>query len=1325
MRFGILGPLQVADDEGHEVVLAAPKQRALLAILLLHANEVVSCDQMVEELWAGEPPAKAAKNLQVHVSRIRRALGETGQDARERLVTVAGGYLLRVAPGELDSERFERLIADGNALLEAGRPELAAAKLRDALALWRGAPLTDFQYESFALADARRLSELHLSAIEQGIGAELALGRGAGAVGELERLVRQHPYRERLHAHLMLALYRDGRQAEALEAYHAARGRLVEELGIEPSAELRGLHEAILAQDDSLLLTPTSRPVADNGADTFVGYERELAALEGALKRALGGRGGVVLLGGEPGIGKSRMAERLAEIARLRGVRVLVGRCWEAGGAPAFWPWVQALRALTRECESQELRRLVGDRLGELAQILPEVAGLLGDTEGERLAERAEERFRMFEAIAGLVRDAATVGPLLVVLDDLHAADEPSGLFLRFMADAVAEARVLIVGAYRDTELGPAHPLRATIGELDRLAGCARVTLKGFAPADTARLVELSAGAQAVATLASAIHRSSAGNPLFVAELVRLLQKEGRLDESNTEQSLELPEGVGDVIDRRLARVSEGCRQTLSLAAVIGREFDLRALAEGRGVLEEELTDELEEAIRAHLIADVPDAPGTMRFSHDLVREGLYRGLSGVRRSSLHKTVGEALERMHAPNIEPHLSELAHHFQLATPGGTAHKALDYERLAAERAASLLAYEEAIRLYRVALETLDSISPAREEERGELLLGLADQFALIGDVGRAKPALLAASREAEHLGSETLRARALLLRADIEVLSGASSTPEFTGLVHSALEVFREQGDALHEARAWGVLSDCHYGSGFEAQAGEAAELMLAAARRAASPGLQAKALDRLAASLTYGPTPATEAIPRLSDMLAETDSSYTESKLLLHLAVLHAMRSDYDHARKLFGQSNAIQERLGDLREHARGLAFGCSQIEMWAGDYAASERFARAGCEIFRRLELTGVLTNALACLAEALIPQGKLSEAGEVLTIAAELPIDPYDLSAIEGQGRARAKLELASGDPAAAVRSARLAVDSSLQTDLVLEQVANWLILADAFVASGEYDDACHAAEQALEIAEKKQHIELASQARFILTTQVGTDSPADHESSELLAATRRPRPDTIQSRELLTPSELRMASIAADEMTTRRLQVSRALMFTDIVKSTDLLSAIGDEAWLGLRSWHDRALRALFALHGGEEVTHTGDGFFIAFTDVAAAVACAVAIQRTLDQHRLEEGFAPSVRIGLHYAPATETPDGYLGRGVHEAARIAGLARAAEIVASADALAHASSEIVAVNRRQVTLKGVRKAMEVVTIEWRSEPAQTLHEGPSGSAPTKPAK
>jgi DNA-binding SARP family transcriptional activator len=276
MEFRVLGPLELW-DEGGEVSLGGPKQRGLLAVLLLHANEVVPVDRLIDELWGEDSPEDAAAALRVNVSRLRKALPQ------DVLTTRSPGYLLRVEPGALDLQRFERLVEEGRGLLARGLAAAASARFRDALSLWRGPALADFAYESFAEAAIARLEEIRLAAVELRIDADLVLGRHDELVGELEELVAEHPLRERLRMLLMTALYRSGRQAEALDAYHDARRALVDEVGIEPSPALHELERAILRQDPWLDAEPPApaavREVAERSILVAVTNETRVDAL--------------------------------------------------------------------------------------------------------------------------------------------------------------------------------------------------------------------------------------------------------------------------------------------------------------------------------------------------------------------------------------------------------------------------------------------------------------------------------------------------------------------------------------------------------------------------------------------------------------------------------------------------------------------------------------------------------------------------------------------------------------------------------------------------------------------------------------------------------------------------------------------------------------------------------------------------------------------------------------------------------------------------------------------------------------------------------------
>ncbi len=256
IEFRILGPLELS-AEGRVLPLGSQKQRALLGLLLMYANEALSRDRLIAELWAEAAPATVESALHVYLSRLRRLLESAG--AGGALVREAHGYRLRVEPGQLDANRFERLVGEGSEALAAGKAEVAAERLRQALAFWRGPALADLQGERFAITAAARLEEQRVSALEQRLEADLALGRDRELIGELETLVAEYPYRERLHAQLMLGLYRSGRQAEALRVYREARRTLADELGLEPSQELKQLEQAILRQDATLTLERPAR----------------------------------------------------------------------------------------------------------------------------------------------------------------------------------------------------------------------------------------------------------------------------------------------------------------------------------------------------------------------------------------------------------------------------------------------------------------------------------------------------------------------------------------------------------------------------------------------------------------------------------------------------------------------------------------------------------------------------------------------------------------------------------------------------------------------------------------------------------------------------------------------------------------------------------------------------------------------------------------------------------------------------------------------------------------------------------------------------------
>ena len=385
--------------DGHDIVVAGTGLQALLAMLALAVPNSVSDDRLIDELWGDEQPGHPGNALQAKISQLRRSLG------RDTVVRKNSGYLLDVEADDVDALRFERLVRGGRAAAGRGDWATAATQYAAASDLCCASPLLDLADFRFARAAATRIEELVLATVEGMADCRLALGQHADAIGPLTDAVRDHPYRERFYAQLMLALYRCGRQAEALRTFKTARDVLVDELGLEPGTELRALQQAMLDQDDALIGDRSTTPAMPNAAAMpgqrdieawradlgghdsrssrlpFVGRHRECLVVDESISNLLSGSGGALLLEGEPGIGKTRLAEELAQIATAKGAAVVWSRCYDGRGAPAFWTWTQVLQGLQQRVGDTEFRTALGADAPELAQIAPEIKELFGDLE--------------------------------------------------------------------------------------------------------------------------------------------------------------------------------------------------------------------------------------------------------------------------------------------------------------------------------------------------------------------------------------------------------------------------------------------------------------------------------------------------------------------------------------------------------------------------------------------------------------------------------------------------------------------------------------------------------------------------------------------------------------------------------------------------------------------------------------------------------------------------------------------------------------------------------------------------------------------------------
>jgi tetratricopeptide (TPR) repeat protein len=598
-----------------------------------------------------------------------------------------------------------------------------------------------------------------------------------------------------------------------------------------------------------------------------VGRERELSELEAGLEDALSGRGRLFVIGGEPGIGKTRLADELASRAKQRGARVLSGRCWEAGGAPAYWPWVQAIRTHLRDQDPQALLLQLGSGAADVAQMVPELHDLFPELRPPPSLDPEGARFRLFDSTTAFLRSASRTQPIVLVLDDLHAADVPSLLLLQFVARELVDAHILLIGAYRDegTKLPP--QLASTLAEVGRQQVTRHVRLAGLDESEMTGLIEGILDGSASETLVAAVHRKTEGNPLFVVEVVRLLAEEGQLEtrEEPVPLRITIPPRVKEVIGRRLELLSERCYWVLALASVLGREFRIDALARVSDLSAEALLELIDEAAAARVVTEVPSGIGRLRFSHALVRDALYEGLATAQRTRLHREIGEALEGVHVEDPEAHLAELAHHFCEAAPGGDVDKAVEYARRAGERAATLLAYEEAVRLFRLALHVLEMRGPADREARCRLLLALGESQAREGDLGGAKETFLQAADLARKGNMPEHLAAAALGYGGRFVWSRAGSDRKVVPLLEEALRSL-PKGDSTIGARLMarlaGAIRDERPPNHQDRLSREAVEM----ARRMGDPATLAYALaGRLAA--TWWPENAEERLTIATEIL--------------------------------------------------------------------------------------------------------------------------------------------------------------------------------------------------------------------------------------------------------------------------------------------------------------------------------------------------------------------------------------------------------------------------------------------------------------------------
>jgi tetratricopeptide (TPR) repeat protein len=727
-------------------------------------------------------------------------------------------------------------------------------------------------------------------------------------------------------------------------------------LAKDPSQRPESATDVLSALDAVDLATSIEQPaVSDDEAHSldslaggvFVGRQREMGELKASLEDALSGRGRLVTLVGEPGIGKTRTALELATYAGLRQAHVLWGRCYEGEGAPPYWPWVQAIRSYVRDVDPEQLRSEMGAGAADIAEVVSDVREQLPGLESPSRLEPEQARFRLFDSITAFLKSAGRRKPLVLVLDDLHWADHPSLLLLEFVARELANARVMIIGTYRDMELSRQHPLSKTLGELNRERLFQRVLLHGLDQEDVGRFIELASGVTPPAGMLDAVHGQTEGNPLFVTEVVRLLVQEGELtqeSEARDSWAVRIPEGVREVIGRRLNRLSQQCNETLTIASVIGREFELKHLARlVENLSEDRLLEVLEEALSARVIEELPQAVGRYQFTHALIQNTLTEELTLTRRVRLHARIAETLEELYGDDAEAHAAELAHHYAEAEGVLGTEKLVRYALLAGERTMSTYAYEEALAHFERGLTAKEGEAPdsARsiDAETAALLHGLGrtqlitlqvdegwanltrafDYYAEVGDIPRiadiaAQPVSLAApgqiapllTRALEMVPPDSHEAGRLLPWYG-RLLSAVQG--DFDGAQEAlsrALAIAQREGDVALQMQALAFSADVE-GFNFHWQ-------------QSLEKALQAIELTRLVDN------PLAEAIANMWAGLA-----------------LGAMGGDEERLRQYYTASLAAAERLRDRVWLPLMLAYASRAHSAW-GDWQTARKLSDRG---------------------------------------------------------------------------------------------------------------------------------------------------------------------------------------------------------------------------------------------------------------------------------------------------------------------------------------------------------------------------------------------
>ena len=1063
----------------------------------------------------------------------------------------------------------------------------------------------------------------------------------------------------------------------------------------------------------------------------FVGREDETKELRTALADALSGKGKIVLLTGEPGIGKTRMAEELATYARLRNAQVLWGRCHERAGQPSYWPWVQAIRSYVHTRDLQALVSDMGSGAAEIAQVVTEIGDRLPGLASPPVLEPEQARFRLFDSITTFLKNASNREPLVIVLDDVQWADEASLLLLQFLAKEIQSARVLVVGTVRDTELDREQPSARVLAELTKEPVTSTVALTGLTTDEVTQFVELSTGQTAAPGLPEALYKQAEGNPFVTSEIVKLLASDGRLDEgaTSTSWSVVIPDGVRAVVIKRVEHLSESCRDFLASAVVVGREFDLRVVERASGVSVEAAVDALDELTVARLVEEIEEGTGRYRFSHAITRDTLYQDQPASKRLELHRNVGEFLESVYGTESGSHIGQLAYHFTEAAKAGTAEKAVKYARQAGDHALQRLAFEDAGAHYRRALQSLAFTEREDSKLKAELLIAQGTAATRTAGVGDAKEPLQEAVAIAKEIGDVRLVALGALAYARTSFSAHAMET-EHIALLEDALAMVGGSDVALRARLCSQLAAALAWHEDVERR-DELSDEALALSREADDPEGRLEILiawleanwrhDRLdrrlevsrdlivagqefgalwheahghlrlfSSLLEVGDVPGADDEAQLfSDMVQKNKFRRLEGWSRAYPAMKAIFEGRFDEADVLVPQTLAAFQRCSQP-DALLLFGFQLLVLRMCQGRMVELEPAIRGVVAQYRDV------TAAQVGMAFYQTQVGNKEEARKDFD---ELAKENFsDLARDQSWLGALLQLAEVCGYVEDAERAKTL-------YELIVEYADRNAVLSLGVACTGSV--AHHVALMALTaglIDEAEAQFEAALEANermktppFLARTQyefarmlVKRGGDGDIEKAQRLIAKSLETAEDIGMAKLVADIvvlKLEMQGVTIDsaansiEAVAYEVQAERpdlrshaapdgtvTLLFTDIVGSTPLNERLGDRRWLELLREHNAIVREQVRAYQGYEVKTEGDGFMLAFSSARRAIECAKAIQRGVADRKGSADERIEVRIGLHTGEVIKEGDDFFGKHVNLAARIAGQAIGGEILVS---------------------------------------------------------